>query len=190
MVRKDGNLNTTLQAQAEGLLADQSSAIDFYNDIISDDKGLYKGTGFNFDPRNPLDDAGKKKFVDDYKEYFIQTQIAKTQDVVRPGEDAFTTTYTTPKPTRTKGGTGAKETAAQISQKTLDQKVKDVIKAGEGAVIGKGGRTLTKLDGRWAVVGSDGLPVAGSENITNPTILATFLGGSAKGKAGKQVELP
>jgi hypothetical protein len=72
----------------------------------------------------------------------------------------------------------------------LDQKVKDVIKAGEGAVIGKGGRTLTKLDGRWAVVGSDGLPVAGSENITNPTILATFLGGSAKGKAGKQVELP
>ncbi len=190
MVRKDGNLNTTLQAQAEGLLADQSSAIDFYNDIISDDKGLYKGTGFNFDPRKPLDDAGKKKFVDDYKEYFIQTQIAKTQDVVKPEGDIFTTTYEAPKPSRTKIAGGKKETAAQVSQKVLDQKVRDVINAGEGAVIGKGGRTLTKLDGKWSVIGSDGLPVAGSENITNPTVLATFLGGSAKKKASKKVELP
>ena len=190
MVRRDGNLNTTLQAQAEGLLADQTSAIDFYNDIISDDKGLYKGTGFNFDPRQPLDDAGKKKFIDDYKEYFIQTQVTKTQDVIKPGEDTFTTTYTTTKPSKAKGTAGAKETAAQISQKTLDQKVKDLITTGEGAVIGKGGRTLTKLDGKWSVIGSDGLPVAGSENITNPTELATFLGGSAKKKAAKKVELP
>jgi hypothetical protein len=190
MVRRDGNLNTTLQAQAEGLLADQTSAIDFYNDIISDDKGLYKGTGFNFDPRQPLYDAGKKKFIDDYKEYFIQTQVTKTQDVIKPGEDTFTTTYTTPKPSKAKGTVGAKETAAQISQKTLDQKVKDLITTGKGAVIGKGGRTLTKLDGKWSVIGSDGLPVAGSENITNPTVLATFLGGSAKKKAAKKVELP
>jgi len=190
MVRKDGNLNTTLQAQAEGLLADQSSAIDFYNDIISDDKGLYKGTGFNFDPRKPLDDAGKKKFVDDYKEYFIQTQIAKTQDVIKPEGDVFITTYEAPKPSRAKAAAGKKETAAQVSQKTLDQKVKDVIQAGEGAVIGKGGRTLTKLEGKWSVIGSDGLPVPGSENITSPTVLATFLGGSSKKKPTKKVELP
>jgi len=180
MVRKDGNLNTTLQAQAEGLLADQSSAIDFYNDIISDDKGLYKGTGFNFDPRTPLDDAGKKKFITDYKEYFIQTQIAKTQDVIKPGEDAFTTTYITQKPSKTgkmANGTGA--TGTQKNQVDFNARIKEVIDTGEGGVS-KGGYTLMKMDGRWGVYDKDGLPKPGTEDITNPTTLATFIGGTLK----------
>jgi len=81
LIRKEaqkGNLGATLTSQAEGLLADQSSAIDFYNDIISDDKGLYKGTGFNFDPKKPLTPEDQKKFIDDYKEYFIKLALEVT----------------------------------------------------------------------------------------------------------------
>lgn len=179
LVRKDGNLNTTLQAQAEGLLTDQFSAIDFYNDIISDDKGLYKGTGFNFDPRKPLDEEGKKKFIADYKEYFIQTQIAKTQDVLKPNEDAFTTTYTSKKPTVTKTETTSKPTGAQRNQVDFNARIKEVIDTGEGGVS-KGGYTLMKLDGKWGVYDKDGVAKPGTENITNPTVLATFIGGTLK----------
>lgn len=90
-------LSAGLQAQAEGMLADQSSAIDFYNDVISDEKGLYKGTGFNFDPRKPLDDAGKQKFIEDYKNYFVQTQVPKTQDVLKEDSSIVTNTVDTTK---------------------------------------------------------------------------------------------
>jgi len=100
-------LGAGLQAQAEGMLADQSSAIDFYNDVISNEKGLYKGTGFNFDPRKPLDDEGKKKFVEDYKNYFVQTQIPKTQDVLKEDSSVVTNTVDTTKKDASGGGGGA-----------------------------------------------------------------------------------
>ena len=191
LIRKNGNLSATLQSQAEGMLSDQSSAIDFYNDIISDEKGAWKGTGFNFDPRQPLDDAGKKKFADDYKEYFIQTQIAKTQDVLKPDSTLFTSTYdlTPAKSKKEKATTGVKTTAAEKSQNALNARIKEVIDTGEGGVV-KGGYTLMKMNGRWGVYDKDGLPKPGTENITNPTILSTHIGGTLKRKQKKGVQLP
>jgi len=192
LIRKNSNLSTTLQAQAEGMLSDQSSAIDFYNDIISDEKGAWKGTGFNFDPRQPLDDAGKKKFTDDYKEYFIQTQIAKTQDVLKPDSTLFTSTYdlTPTKSKKEKSTTGGvKQTAAEKSQVAFNARIKEIIDTGEGGVS-KGGYTLMKMDGRWGVYDKDGLPKPGTEKITNPTILSTYIGGTLKRKQKKEVQLP
>ena len=180
MVRKDGNLNTTLQAQAEGLLADQSSAIDFYNDIISDDKGLYKGTGFNFDPRKPLDEAGQKKFVDDYKEYFIQTQIAKTQDVIKPGEDAFTTTYTTPKPTKAKG---VSATGTQRNQADFNKEIAKKVKSG-GVIKGKGGLYLNVKNGVGTVykIDSSGLKVPVESEGDTLEDMISQIGGTGRTK--------
>ena len=49
--------------------------------------------------------------------------------------------------------------------------------------VSKGGYTLMKMDGKWGVYDKDGLPKPGTENITNPTTLATFIGGTLKKKA-------
>ena len=100
-------LSDGLKMQAEGMLSDQSSAIDFYNEVIGVESGEYKGTGFNFDPRRPLDDAGKKKFVEDYKNYFVQTQIPKTQDVLKEDSSVVTNTVDTTKKDASSGGGGA-----------------------------------------------------------------------------------
>jgi len=154
---KDGNLGVTLASQANGMLANQSSAIDFYNDIISDDRGAYKGTGFNFDPRRPLTPADQQKFVEDYKEYFIKTQIAKTQDVIKPGEDAFTTTYETPKPTKTKG---VSATGTQKNQADFNREIATKVKNG-GVIKGKGGLYLDVKNGVGTVykIDSSGLKI-------------------------------
>jgi hypothetical protein len=40
-----------------------------------------------------------------------------------------------------------------------------------------------KMNGRWGVYDKDGLPKPGTESITNPTTLSTFIGGTLKKKA-------
>ena len=47
-----------------------------------------------------------------------------------------------------------------------------------------------KMNGRWGVYDKDGLPKPGTENITNPTILSTHIGGTLKRKQKKGVQLP
>ena len=87
-IRDNKNFQTTLTAQANGLLdANQSSAIDFYNEIIAKPQGRWTGIDYCFDPNEPLDEAGKKKFIEDYKEYYINTQIAPTQPLLKPDKD-------------------------------------------------------------------------------------------------------
>jgi len=190
LIKKNGNLMTTLQAQAEGLLADQSSAIDFYNDIISDEKGLWKGTGFNFDPRKPLDDAGKKKFVDDYKEYFVQTQIPKTQDVLKPEGDLFTTTYETSTKKASAKTAPVKVLASEKNQAAFNARIKDVIATGEGG-IQKSGYTLEKNEqGLWSLRDKDGLEKPGTENQHNPYVLQKYIGGTLKKPTKGSVQLP
>lgn len=183
-IKADTNFQATLTAQAEGLLkSNQSGAIDFYNDIMSDPKGRWKGTGFSFEPNKPLDDEGKKKFIEDYKEYYINTQITPTQTLLKPDSNTMTVIEKAPSPTKTKtGSTGVKTTAAEKSQKALNDRIGELINTGEGGVS-KGGYTLMKMNGRWGVYDKDGLPKPGTENITNPTTLSTFIGGTLKKKA-------
>jgi hypothetical protein len=74
---------------------------------------------------------------------------------------------------------GAKQTGTQKNQVDFNARIKEVIDTGEGGVS-KGGYTLMKMDGKWGVYDKDGLPKPGTENITNPTTLATFIGGTLK----------
>jgi hypothetical protein len=183
-IKSDPNFQSTITSQATGLLANQSSAIDFYNDVISKDHGRWKGTGVAFDPDKPLDDEGKKKFIEDYKEYFVNTQIMPTQAVEKPNADEVTLIEKESKPSKAKGASviGGKPTAAEKSQKAFNERIAEVINTGEGGVS-KGGYTLMKMNGKWGVYDKDGLPKPGTENITNPTILATHIGGTLKRKA-------
>ncbi|MEY4332103.1 MAG: hypothetical protein RLZZ196_841 [Bacteroidota bacterium] len=182
-IKADSNFQATLTAQANGLLnANQSSAIDFYNDVMSNPQGRWKGTGFSFDPNRPLDEEGKKKFIEDYKEYYINTQISPTQTIQKPDSNAVTLIEKTPAQKEIKPKlTGIKETAAEKSQKAFNDRIAEVIQTGEGGVS-KGGYTLMKIKGRWGVYDKDGLPKPGTEDITNPTILSTHIGGTLKRK--------
>ena len=183
-IKADPNFQSTITAQANGLLdANQSSAIDFYNDIMSNPQGRWKGTGFAFDPYKPLDEEGKKKFIEDYKEYYINTQIAPTQTIQKPDSNDVTLIEKAPKPSKSKtGGTGVKATAAEKNQVAFNNRIAELIDTGEGGVS-KGGYTLMRMNGRWGVYDKDGLPKPGTEGITNPTTLATFIGGTLKKKA-------
>jgi hypothetical protein len=183
-IKSDANFQSTIASQATGLLANQSSAIDFYNDVISKEQGRWKGTGIAFDPDKPLDDEGKKKFIEDYKEYFVNTQIMPTQAVEKPNADEVTLIEKESKPLKAKGTStiGGKPTAAEKSQKAFNDRIAEVINTGEGGVS-KGGYTLMKMKGKWGVYDKDGLPKPGTENTTNPTILATHIGGTLKRKA-------
>jgi len=182
-IKADSNFQATLTAQANGLLnGNQSSAIDFYNDVMRNPQGRWKGTVSIFDPNKPLDDEGKKKFIEDYKEYYINTQIAPTQAIQKPNENEVTLIEKAPKPKNPKtSGGGAKPTAAEKSQQALNARIAELINTGEGGVS-KGGYTLMKMNGRWGVYDKDGLPKPGTENITNPTTLSTFIGGTLKRK--------
>jgi hypothetical protein len=184
-IKADTNFQATLTAQAIGLIkSNQSGAIDFYNDIMSNPKGRWKGTGFSFDPYKPFDEEGTKKFVEDYKEYYINTQIPPTQTIQKPNSNDVTLIERTPKPTKAKAGgaAGTKPTASEKNQVAFNDRIKNVIDTGEGGVS-KGGYTLMKMNGRWGVYDKDGLPKPGTENITNPTTLSTFIGGTLKKKA-------
>jgi hypothetical protein len=183
-IKADPNFQSTITAQANGLLdANQSSAIDFYNDVMSNPQGRWKGTGFAFDPYRPLDEEGKKKFIEDYKEYYINTQIAPTQTIQKPDSNDVTLIEKAPKPKASKtSSAGTKATAAEKNQGAFNDRIKELINTGEGGVS-KGGYTLMRMNGRWGVYDKDGLPKPGTEDITNPTTLATFIGGTLKKKA-------
>lgn len=127
-IKADRNFNATINAQAEGLLkSNQSGAIDFYNDIMSEPRGRWKGTGFSFEPNKPLDNEGKKKFIEDYKEYYINTQITPTQALLKPDSDTMTLIEKDEKPKKTKADKkDKKESIESIAKRIGDTKLGDI----------------------------------------------------------------
>jgi hypothetical protein len=184
-IKVNTNFQSTLTAQAEGLLkGNQSSAIDFYNDVIHKPQGRWKGVDNTFDPNKPLDDEAKKIFIEDYKEYYINTQIQPTQAIAKPNENEVTIVEKTTSKSKTGGKAaigGAKPSAAEKKQVAFNNRIGEVIRSGKGGVSA-GGYTLMKMNGRWGVYDKDGLPKPGTEDETNPTTLATFIGGTLKRK--------
>ena len=74
--------------------------------------------------------------------------------------------------------TSGSTTGTQKNQQDFNDRIKTLIRTKKGGVVGKGGYTLMIQNGRWGVYDKDGLPKVGTENITNPTVLATFIGGT------------
>ena len=127
-IKEDPNFETTLTAQANGLLgANQSSAIDFYNDIIAKPQGRWAGIDYCFDPNKPLDEAGKKKFIEDYKEYYINTQIAPTQPLLRPDKDQVSFIEKAEEPAKGsgKGGKAKSGTARVLSDADVNAAIQN-----------------------------------------------------------------
>lgn len=104
------NLDATLQSQAEGMLTDENSAIEYYNHVITQPFGSnWKGLKDDcFDAGKPLKPEEKKKFIENYKSYFAETQIAPTQDVLREDSSVVTNTVDTTKKDTSGGDKGVK----------------------------------------------------------------------------------
>ena len=68
-------------------------------------------------------------------------------------------------------------TATQKNQAAFNDRIRNVIKNKKG-VVTKGGYTFGLKNGRWSVWDKYGDPVPGTEGITNPTELSSFIGGT------------
>jgi hypothetical protein len=185
-IKSDANFQSTITSQATGLLANQSSAIDFYNDVISKEQGRWKGTGIAFDPDKPLDDEGKKKFIEDYKEYFVNTQIIPTQAVEKPNADEVTLIEKESKSSKAKGTTtiGGKPTASEKSQASLNSQINDAVKYG-GTVKGKNGLYLKIKDKKATVykLDADGFETPITVPGSNLNDMIVQIGGTLSKKA-------
>lgn len=74
------------------------------------------------------------------------------------------------------GAKPVKVGAREKSQLEFQREVERVAKAGKGRVLGPGGWRLDKMDGRWGIFNRQGDQMFGTEGITQPTELATFIG--------------
>jgi hypothetical protein len=126
----------------------------------------------------------QNKFKYDYR-MFVIDGLPEEQTVPGSGiiEKEEITKQVISKPTGGKGGSNKpnKPSAAAEKQAKLDAEVADLIKTKKGGIT-RQGYTLSIIDGRWGLYDKDGLPKPGTENITSPTELATFIGGSRPGK--------
>ena len=76
-----------------------------------------------------------------------------------------------------KGGSSSSPASSSKSQDAFNERIRNVIKTKKGGVS-KGGYTLMIKDGRWGLYDKDGLEKVGTEDITDPSVLATFIGGT------------
>jgi len=103
--------------------------------------------------------------------------IARRADKV--GEKVYYTQKSqevaTPKAERSANGGDDKPTAAEIAQDKFNGRIKSLISTKKGGVkVGK--YTLSVIKGKWGLRDESGLPLDGTENISNPRELATYIG--------------
>jgi len=171
-VMGNGDINVLLKSRIDGMT---DSEIIIYNNNILDKTIKSAPTLENV---AALTKEQREKFLENYKEHFWNTQVKHTQDLLR--EDNSVQIFNDPKPTKVSKSTkGTTPTGTQRNQVDFNARIKEVIDTGEGGVS-KGGYTLMKMNGKWGVYDKDGLEKPGTENITNPTVLATFIGGTLK----------
>jgi hypothetical protein len=85
------------------------------------------------------------------------------------------TEVATPKAESSEGTGDDKPTAAEIAQNKFNDRIKSLISTKKGGVkVGK--YTLSVIKGRWGLRDENGMPLDGTENITNPRELATYIG--------------
>jgi hypothetical protein len=121
-----------------------------------------------------LTEEDKANFLKNYKEHFWNTQVKHTQDLLK--EDSGVQIFQDPEITSSGAPTGGL-TKTQLNQKAFNDKIANVIDSREGGVT-KGDYTFGLLNGKWAVYDKYGNIKEGTQGITNPTVLATYIGGT------------
>lgn len=155
---------------------------------------LYRGneTLEEFFKANPTPQAQEDFFSRKLLEIDVENKLGKTysrrvakEDDVKAGRASKvgdwvyytqkSSEVTIPK-TEQSGGDGEnKPTAAEKSQAAFNDRIANVIRSGKGGVS-KDGYTFMKMNGKWGLYDKDGVSKPGTENISNPRELATFIG--------------
>lgn len=109
----------------------------------------------------------------------LEKSYENGQPVYWAGENLKVTMEEKPKATSAGGKTGSPkgsgDTSTQKNQRDFNKRVEELIRTKKGGIT-KGGFTLGLLDGRWTLYDKDGIPKVGTENITSPSELATYIG--------------
>jgi hypothetical protein len=119
-----------------------------------------------------LEENAFKDFVKGYR-----TTVVNGETVYWGGNGKPRMVPSETKSAKSSGGksSGAKTTGTIKNQQAFNERVENLIKTKKGGIT-KGGFTLGLLNGKWTLYDKDGVPKVGTENITSPTALATYIG--------------
>ena len=171
------SMRPTLRAKAAGLIStyfsDNASAngilrkLGFGTDYpLKKFNETYKGTTAQ------VDALVKKMEDEEWKNISIKSDLKEIEGKYYIMDSESYQMFS--KPSK-KSGSGATDT--QKNQAAFNERIRKIIKSKKGGVT-KGGYTLQILDGKWGLYDKDGIPKVGTENITDPSELATFIGGT------------
>jgi hypothetical protein len=169
------SLRPSLQAKAEGLIASAFQDPDTADGVLAK---LGFGTNYQSKEFAKLDLTTKVNLLASKMEKNeIDNIIKKSQLKLVDGEyykmDPESIKVFNEESKKSGGGA----TGTQKNQAAFNERIRKIIKSKKGGVS-KGGYTLQILDGRWGVYDKDGIPKVGTEDITDPSVLATFIGGT------------
>ena len=169
------SLKPSLQAKAEGLIASSFQDPDTADGILAK---LGFGTNYQSKEFAKLDLTTKVNLLAGKMEKLEVDNIIKKSQLQQIDGQYY---QMNPQDVKIfneeskKSGGGA--TGTQKNQADFNDRIRKIIKSKKGGVS-KGGYTLQVLDGRWGVYDKDGIPKVGTEDITDPSVLATFIGGT------------
>jgi hypothetical protein len=176
------DLRPAIEARVKGLIDTDFQSLSVLQGFLTNK--VKAGTQWSASKINELPYAEK---VNTLTELIMDQELSNRFKSFVPVKDKKTgkTTYYAGNPQKTqtedltkgaKAAGGATGTAK--NQAALNEKIRNVIRTKQGGVPGKGGYTLQIIDGRWGVYDKDGIPKVGTEDITDPSVLATFIGGT------------
>ena len=187
-------VGTQLDAIADASATMTNEVATKYNNYVL--PVIDKDKNPNFDKYNQLEDFAKFVPIPGYDKAFpynkaILTSDEETLNAIRHnnraafaqtlkdeqpvGEPYFVPNPKPEKPVKATGGKTAKVPAAELKQKAFNDRIDTLIKTKKGGVTA-GGYTLSIVDGKWGLRDKLGIEKYGTENITSPRELATYIG--------------
>jgi hypothetical protein len=187
-------VGTQLDAVADASATMTNEVATKYNNYVL--PVIDKDKNPNFDKYNQLEDFAKFVPIPGYDKAFpynkaILTSDEETLNAIRHnnraafaqtlkseqlvGEPYFVPNPKPEKPVKAGANKTTKPTAAELKQKALNDRIDTLIKTKKGGVTA-GGYTLSIVNGKWGLRDKDGIEKYGTENITSPRELATYIG--------------
>lgn len=187
-------VGTQLDAVADASATMTNEVATKYNNYVL--PVIDKDKNPNFDKYNQLEDFAKFVPIPGYDKAFpynkaILTSDEETLNAIRHnnraafaqtlkdeqpvGEPYFVPNPEPEKPVKATGGKTAKVPAAELKQKAFNNRIDTLIKTKKGGVTA-GGYTLSIVNGKWGLRDKNGVEKYGTENITSPRELATYIG--------------
>ena len=187
-------VGTQLDAVADASATVTNEIATKYNNYVL--PILDKNRNPNFESYNALDDYAKFVPIPGYDNAFPYNEAILTSDEEKlnairhnnraafaqtlkdeqlVGEPYFVPNPKPEKPVKAGAGKTAKVPAAELKQRAFNDRINTLIETKKGGVTA-GGYTLSIVNGKWGLRDKLGIEKYGTENITSPRELATYIG--------------